>query len=345
MPIQFPSYQFNSFLKEYPVQIDEWSGFVNDLLKKAKIPAEAKEKLEIYEYLGVALRITNRLNEAEVYLSKALDLSKTVSKKVQNLIRLADVFLWQKEFIEAKNLFDLVKQLINENDISLSLKASYHQHLGKFYFDQSYFRIALTEFELALNIRFALKSSVDQIESVQYAVSQCEIKCLPKLENIIIRRAQISDAESIHIAHMKSINEICVNEHSTDEIRVWGGRKFDLAKRLPAIQNDFYLIAELDGIVEGFCQLNVSLKKNLKSAHLYGFYITSKILKKHVGDAFMSLVFEYCQCENVKVITLKSTITAFDFYKKYGFIQTGELTGPIRDGVMIRGYPMQKALT
>lgn len=39
------------------------------------------------------------------------------------------------------------------------------------------------------------------------------------------------------------------------------------------------------------------------------------------------------------IITLKSTITSLDFYKKYGFIQTDELTGPIIQGVTIRGYP------
>ncbi len=65
-----------------------------------------------------------------------------------------------------------------------------------------------------------------------------------------------------------------------------------------------------------------------------------------IGDAMMNLVFEFCKSENVQLLDLKSTITAFEFYKKYGFKQMGELTGPVRDGVsvVIRGYPMEKKI-
>lgn len=106
----------------------------------------------------------------------------------------------------------------------------------------------------------------------------------------------------------------------------------------------FYLVVEEQNKIEGFCQLKLEIKDNMRSAHLYGFYITPKILNRKVGHTLMSLVFEFCSCENVQLLTLKSTITAFNFYKKYGFIQTGELTGPVRDGVIIRGYPMEMKL-
>lgn len=73
---------------------------------------------------------------------------------------------------------------------------------------------------------------------------------------------------------MLSINEICANDHTPEEIKAWGGRTFDQVNRIPAIQNQFYL------------------------------------------------VFEYACSQNVSLLTLKSSITAFEFYKKYGFIKT-----------------------
>lgn len=344
MALQLPSYNFDSSLKEYPENPAEWSQFIDALLDKLEATTTSSEKLEIFEFLGMALRIAKRHDEAELFLSKALALSETPSKKVQNLIRLAHVYQWEKEFSKAKALYDQARSLLNENTISGTLAAAYHQHLGKYYFDQNFIGLAAAEFELALNIRNFVQAPNDQLESTLFALREAKKRGSGSLDTVIIRRAQISDAEAIHNAHMKSINEICANDHSADEIRVWGGRSFDPAFRLPGIQNQFYLVVELEGKIEGFCQLKISLNDSLKSAHLFGLYITTKILKKRVGDALMKLVFEYCHSENVKLVTLKSTITSFDFYKKYGFIQTGDLTGPIREGVMIRGYPMEKKL-
>src|SRR3989344_377211 len=344
MILELPPYKFDSSLNDYPVDNEEWSAFIMNLLEKLRITSDIQKNLVIYEYLGMALRTARRFDEAELYLSKALALSESPSKKIQNLIRLAHVYQWEKEFSKAKALFDQARYLINENDISEKLKSAYHQHLGKFYFDQGSMGLAVTEFELALNIRTTIKAAQDQIESTTLSLIEAKKKWPIVLNNIVIRRAQISDAEAIHNAHMESINEICVKDHTSDEIRVWGGRTFDPAIRLPGIQNQFYLVAESNGIIEGFCQLKTSFKDNLKSAHLFGFYITPKILKKRVGDALMQLVFEYCESENIKLITLKSSITSFGFYQKYGFIQTGELTGLIREGVMIRCYPMRKEI-
>jgi tetratricopeptide (TPR) repeat protein len=342
MPLKLPPYQFDASLKEYPLNRTGWDAFIIDLFKQTRSPLEPQNKLEIYESLGVALRIAGRLDEAESYLQKALDLSENTSNKIQNLIRLAHVYQWKKEFTKSQNLFNQTRTLINENDISENLKASYHQNLGKFYFDQAYMGLAVTEFELALNIRRSIKAPQDQIESTLLALNESKKRCPYLVKDIIIRRAQIADAESVHWAHMKSINEICVQDHSAEEIRVWGGRPFDPATRLPGIKDQFYLVIESAGRIEGFCQLKTSFNENVKSAHIFGFYITPPILNKGVGHALIQLVFEYAQVENIQLITLKSTITAFDFYKKYGFIPTGELTGSAREGVQVRGYPMQK---
>lgn len=45
-------------------------------------------------------------------------------------------------------------------------------------------------------------------------------------EYLVLRRAEELDAEQIHHAHMKSINEICLKgNYSEEEIRVWGGER------------------------------------------------------------------------------------------------------------------------
>ncbi len=344
----FPEYDFDQNLREQPKDTLVWEEFIAGLIEKLKHESDQLEKRRLLEYLGIACRITSRLSESERYLLSALALSSgsgNSSKVIQNLIRLAHTYQWQSEFSKAKVLFDQARSIINENDISSTLAAAYHQHFGKYYFDQGFFGLACCEFELAFKTRKEISAPQDQVKSSQLALDESKNRWNIQFDrNISIRRAGILDSEAIHNAHMTSINEICVNDHSADEIRVWGGRTFDPAFRVPAIQNQFYLVTEYENKIEGFCQLRLEIKDNIKTAHLFGFYITPKILKRKVGHALMELVFEFCRSEDVKMITLKSTITSFDFYKKYGFIKTGELTGPIRDGVMIRGYPMEMKL-
>lgn len=143
---------------------------------------------------------------------------------------------------------------------------------------------------------------------------------------------------------MLSINEICSKDHSPDEIRVWGGRTFEQVNRIPAIQNQFYLVVEYNGKIEGFCQAKSCYIGKKDQVHLYGFYITPKILKKGIGHILINLVFEYARSEGISLLTLKSTFTSFEFYKKYGFVKTGEIAGTTLNGVMIRAYPMEKIL-
>lgn len=344
----FPAIHFNNQLKEIPNNIKEFESYTEELKRFFSISCIYLKNIKILENLGVALRILNRLDESETYLSKALSLSanESVSKQVQNLIRLAHVYQWQRQFAKAKALFDQARSLINEFSISDTLRAAYHQHLGKLYFDQKLYGLSLIEFELAKKIRIQISAPKDQLESTEFSITKAKENGSLKIpEKFIIRRAEAKDAQEIHNAHMVSINEICSKDHTPEEIRVWGGRSFEQVNRIPAIQNQFYLVVEFNGKIEGFCQAKSFHSEQKNQIHLHGFYITPTILKKRIGHLLMNLVFEYAHSENIFLITLKSTLTSFEFYKKYGFVKTGELTGPIRDGVMIRGYPMEKRLT
>jgi len=341
-----PEYSFDNHLHEVPSKVAEWESFINDLLETLKFEDDLSKKMQFIEYLGFANRVLKKLDHAEHYYKKALSISYLNSnnnKIIQNLIRLAHVYQWRRDFDKSYALFDQAYNLINTIDCFESLKASFHQHLGKFYFDQQAFRLALVEFNLALKMRLRSKAVSDIIRSSQQAIDITN-QHLNKQHNpnFLIRRAEILDAESVHYAHMKSINEICVNDHNIDEIRVWGGRTYNPDFRIPAIKEQFYIVVEKYNLIEGFCQLKETYNDNEKTAHLYGLYITPDVLKQRLGEELLFTAFEYCKTHKIKVLTLKSSLTAFDFYKKYGFVQSGELSGIIRQGVKIRGYPMKK---
>jgi GNAT superfamily N-acetyltransferase len=343
--IQFPDYNFNLELQEIPKNIAEWSVFVDTLNEELKLEKSPQDLLKLYEYLGVAHRILRKLDIAEVYLFKALSLATSLNlpkSVVQNQIRLAHTYQWRSEFYKSKAFFDQAKYLLNNLQEADLLIAAYHQHLGKYFFDQRLYGNAVCEFELALKMRIKYKAPAEQMSSSESALVESYRRWSVKINSSIkIRVALKSDAESIHNAHMKSIKEICSSDHTPEEIRVWGGRTYNPEIRIPAIETQYYLVVEQNDRIEGFAQLKIGFDEDVKTAYLYGFYITPQVLKKNIGHALMSIILDYCKSENVKTFSLKSTITAFDFYKRYGFQQDGEMSGVLRQGVLIRGYPMK----
>lgn len=340
-----PQSFFDHNLKEVPSHLEEWKQFIQQKNEKLLTVDSDEEKLNLLAQLGYASRVIMKLDEAENFLFKALTLCfgyPDKTKFIQNAIRLAHVYQWKNNFAKAQLLYDQVKFILNEESISESLVASYHQHLGKFYFDQEFFRLAQYEFELAFKIRTRIRADAELLNSTQHCLDV--VKKLNQDDqdsNVIIRRAEVADAEAIHKAHMKSINEICVQDHTAEEIKVWGGRSFNATARVSGIKTQFYVVAEHNGQVEGFMQVAKD-PNDPHSAHVFGLYLTPEAKGKKVGQRMMNLLSEYCDFAFIDKMTLISSITAFNFYKKQGFIQDGEMSGVSMNGVTIRGYPITK---
>lgn len=171
-PFKFPEYKFDENLRDIPVNQIQWEDFSEKLSNKLKTEQNLIERRNILEHIGVACRVLNRLDLAEDYLLKACALSKTPSKLAQNLLRLAHVYQWKNEFTKAEVLFDQVYEIISEEHISELLQAAYYQHLGKFYFDQKEFKLALKQFESALQIRQGANTPKDQLDSSWIAIEE-----------------------------------------------------------------------------------------------------------------------------------------------------------------------------
>lgn len=136
--IDMPASHFDHDLREVPDNNEDWVKFSDVLIAKLKDENHPDQRLSLFEYIGMTSRILLRLDEAEFYLKKALAISygyPSHGRFIQNLIRLAHVYQWKIEFEKSEILFDQAKLLMDEKPVSEALLASYHQHLGKLYFD------------------------------------------------------------------------------------------------------------------------------------------------------------------------------------------------------------------
>lgn len=352
-PIQLPAFHFDKDLREIPDRIQDWEAFVESMKERLdqasnqgdSIANTSSQTLECLEYLGVASRVLGRFSQAEQVLLQAVTECSRLglaSRYIQNLIRLAHVHQWQKTFGKAHSLFDEARVKISGTAISEGLLAAYHQHLGKLYFDEKFYGMAQVEFATALLLRQRISAPQEQVSSSGVSIDEARFRWGRSLPaEVIIRRALVTDAEAIHIAHMKSIQEICSRDHASEEIKVWGNRPFREEQRISAIKNDLVWVVETGQKIEGYAHLKISTKAEEKVAHIFGLYLTPTVLGKGIGRLIVEIIIEAAKAAGAMEMTLESTITAHSFYASMGFIDSGPQQTIEISGVGIRCFPMR----
>ena len=155
------------------------------------------------------------------------------------------------------------------------------------------------------------------------------------LNKPFIRKARAGDEASIHHAHMRSIKEICVKDHGRDEIKGWGFR--ELGDRwIEAVQTEFVKVIEFNRNIYGVsCYRTLTSDAGDKYGYIHALYLTAEVIGLGLAKKMMIEMLEEARANQVKFIKLDSSITAYKFYKSFGF----EDDGPKRK-VEIGGYPV-----
>lgn len=91
--------------------------------------------------------------------------------------------------------------------------------------------------------------------------------------NVTIRKATPADRESIHESHMRSIREVCINDHGSEEVRGWGHRPPG-DRWIEGIESGLVWVVEWDGGVRGVAHIKISRDEN--TAHIQSLYLTQK---------------------------------------------------------------------
>ncbi len=153
----------------------------------------------------------------------------------------------------------------------------------------------------------------------------------------IVRKAIEGDEEGIHIAHMKSIKEVCSKDYTEEQINAWGGREFNFEAKNSLIKNQHVWVVELLGAVEGYGLLFI----NKDQAEIGALYFTPTVLGQGLGRIMVQEMKEVALSLGFKEIFLSSTKTSKKFYEKLGFIQYEEDDFCLLGGVKVEGHPMK----
>lgn len=161
---------------------------------------------------------------------------------------------------------------------------------------------------------------------------------------LLIRRASQQDAEAVHKAHVKSIQDVCSKDHTPEEIKAWSHRPYKEDQRKGSIKDDLVWVVEDSGHIEGYGHFKAFEKDGVQVGHIFGLYLTPKVLGKNLGRSIIELMLSEAKEKNVKEITLEATLTAHDFYLKMGFENSGPQMTVKISGQKIRCYPMKMKL-
>lgn len=161
-------------LREVVQNSEEFNQYIENLRRKMKSVHEPSKKATLLGDIGACLRIAGRLDDAETCLLQALALIEThelgLKLEMQQKIRLAHIYQWQKNFSGSEDLFDEVVETCRQQKEADFYLPFALQHAGKNFFDQHKYRKALSCFEEALKLRTERASPDDQVESAQKAL-------------------------------------------------------------------------------------------------------------------------------------------------------------------------------
>ncbi len=172
-------------------------------------------------------------------------------------------------------------------------------------------------------------------------------KTLPEFSNLLgrafIRRANQNDIAEIHSAHMRSIQEVCAQDYSVEQINAWGKRKLNAEKWPKRILNDEVWVVDLAGHVEGIGHACKVLQTQSETQiEINALYLTPAVLGKGLGQSIINKFKDWAQTQKIAKLSLNSTKTSLGFYQKMGFVKKQCESVPFMiNNVAIDCYPME----
>ena len=152
---------------------------------------------------------------------------------------------------------------------------------------------------------------------------------------ITLRPFRLADAVGLLELFRVTIQRVNAVDYSPDQIRAWASDQISLADWTHRFAGRFTIVAELDGVVVGFTDMETD-------GHIDRFFVSSSHQRCGIGRSLLSaLVDEAHRIGLVKLFT-EASITALPFFEAHGFRVLVEQLVLCR-GVEFMNYCMERS--
>ena len=119
---------------------------------------------------------------------------------------------------------------------------------------------------------------------------------------------------------------------------MWAGR-LEPEKYEEAISSNEFLVAEEDGAIVGFGELNQS------GGEIAGLYVSPDVAGSGVGQKLLDALEERARAFGLESLNLTSSLNAVSFYERAGFKAVGKVTKTLSPGVERASVKMIKQMS
>lgn len=150
---------------------------------------------------------------------------------------------------------------------------------------------------------------------------------------MILRRYKSSDCKILAELFYNTVHTVNTADYSEEQVSAWADGNIDLSKWNNSFLSHFTVIAEIDGVVAGFGDID-------KTGYLDRLYVHSGYQRMGIGTA---LCDELEHSVNAPKIFTYSSVTARGFFEKRGYKVVKEHQ-VIRHNVFLTNYLMELRL-
>lgn len=155
---------------------------------------------------------------------------------------------------------------------------------------------------------------------------------------MMIRKAVYSDAEKICRIHFLSISKLCSTAYTPAQIHAWT-ENLTPARYIHGMENfEFHVADAGNGELSGFTIFDA------ECGEVFALYIAPWAEGRGLGTQFIQFAQDMLQKKGHKMMQLKSTLNAVEFYKHMGFHVESPSTHNLSSGEMLPCMHMTKSI-
>lgn len=152
---------------------------------------------------------------------------------------------------------------------------------------------------------------------------------------IQIRRARVEDATKIRDLHVAAIRKTCAPDYTAEQIQAWSkDRKVERYRWAMEEGGEIMFVAVDQERVLGF--------SSCYDDEVCSVYVHPKFVAHGIGAMLLQAVEDEIKSIGYDEAFLNATLTAKNFYARYGWLDTGGLRSEERNGVGIPCIGMSK---
>jgi putative acetyltransferase len=160
---------------------------------------------------------------------------------------------------------------------------------------------------------------------------------LMKNTGIILRTASEFDIPAISALYSETVRNVNAADYSPEQIEVWSSSGNDSQRWKNSISEQYFVVAEIDGVTVGFCSIT-------KEGYLDFMYVHKDYQRMGTAKALLDEIERKAMKQDNPQIYSHVSKTARRFFEKFGYIHKEDLID-VYKGVTFINALMVKDLT